>query len=214
MKGGYIYADVLDPVALRSAITRVGLPVLEKTSHVTIVYAPAETMKVRREFDYQKFLNTGPINTTAQKVDLWTDHKGEKILVLRLLSPDLMSRHIFWRTKGLVHTYPVYSPHITLTESLSKDNMKHLDFIIQMLESDLVGSSIKLGGENYTLPKPIKVESRSKLPSIPKLTLSLPGIPVYKPDLDEDEEANMRKHGFNVDSRKRVKALVKDKNEK
>jgi hypothetical protein len=51
----------------------------------------------------------------------WEDHKGRRILVAELQSEEIQALHQVLVAEGLKHSYPEYSPHITLAKDVKLD---------------------------------------------------------------------------------------------
>ncbi|HEY9663994.1 MAG TPA: hypothetical protein V6C65_36550, partial [Allocoleopsis sp.] len=54
----------------------------------------------------------------ADSVKIWEDHKSRYILVLTIRSSKMLQRHKYWNKLGAVHSYSVWTPHLTLSTEL------------------------------------------------------------------------------------------------
>lgn len=168
----------------------------------------------------QKLVEPGRIyECTITQTEVWTDHKGRKILVAKLMGRDLIERNEFWRNKGLHSKWPIYSPHVTLTGPIElPEHKRHLAMYKEIIDSIIGGRKVYFSKETIESPNPLfnpaptdaatakaempkggksKKEKFPGVPNIPSLTLSLP---VRRRKLEQEEEEAVKRHGFNTHS--------------
>ena len=220
---------------IRNLLTGIDLPLYgNRELHVTLIYSPRSAPG--HEFVAEKsehLLEEGPFTAKPLRFEVWTDHKDRKIVVLRMRSTDLTLRHEFWKQQGLLHSFPEYNPHMTITESITNlDHQRGLQGIVEMLNVMLdKNQELVFYREIMDMPKPeykrptgngrrpnevvAKGVNTSKRRG-KKSKTAFPGVhqlknvsevgapPVHYPNLAEDEEGSMKDHGFNIHSYKRL----------
>lgn len=62
-----------------------------------------------------------PFEAYITSIDAWQDHKDRTILVMRVDSPDLVKVNADLQAQGLPHSYPDFSPHITIAKDIDLD---------------------------------------------------------------------------------------------
>ena len=90
--------------------------------HITVIYSekPVSDPKVK----------SGKFAATCREVGYWTGHDGKTYVVAKINSDELHAEHQRLRSLGAEHSFPDYSPHVTLDASegeLSKKLKKSID---------------------------------------------------------------------------------------
>lgn len=83
-------------------------PIQSTTMHVTVLFHQ----------DHLPFGVKPPLDRRCTgslvRLKVWTDHKGKKVLVCEIDSPDLQRLHQELLGEGLAHSFPDYQTHLTL----------------------------------------------------------------------------------------------------
>ncbi len=62
-----------------------------------------------------------PFEAHITSIDTWQDHKDRTIVVLTLDCPELMQVNQALQAQGLTHSYPDFTPHITVAKAIELD---------------------------------------------------------------------------------------------
>jgi hypothetical protein len=84
--------------------------------HSTIVYSKVAALSPEYDTGVQ-------LTARLERFEFWPGHDDEGYLVAVLHSPALVKLHQEWLSKGAVHAFPEYTPHITLVEGLQPNPM-------------------------------------------------------------------------------------------
>jgi len=81
--------------------------------HCTIMYS-------KDERPYERVMPIlDPVKAHLVRFEHWPGHNGDGYLVAMLESEGLQRVHKFWRAMGCEHSFPEYTPHITLKHPCS-----------------------------------------------------------------------------------------------
>lgn len=114
--------------------------------HCTLVYS--EGIKVPDDLAARNVDPSQVYWSYPQEFQAWTDHEGNKIIVLTLESSELQEVHEKWLDLGARHSFPDFNPHITLTkplEGLTDQQVEHTASMFNNLELE----DIPLGSEYF-----------------------------------------------------------------
>lgn len=91
-----------------------GLPTVAEGLHATIVYskkAPSTPSVSDFNPDLEMF---GIINA----VESWVGHNGKTYIVLKVVSPQIVSQNASFQRMGAEHTFVPFTPHVTLSDEV------------------------------------------------------------------------------------------------
>lgn len=132
----------LDSVnTIRGWARSIGLPMdeaRESELHCTVMWSHAIPADARCNPEYS-------VPAELDHLEYWDGHDGDGYIVAVLNSEPLRQLHQKWLTRGCVHSFDDYTPHVTL---LSKIKPSPLMFEKMVQASDrLKGSAVKFYGE-------------------------------------------------------------------
>lgn len=80
--------------------------------HATVIYAPMEAGLPLSASQILQLQSTRLVTAIVTGIELFGPNKDTVVLTLN--SPDLAELNRKWQSAGMVSTYPVYRPHITI----------------------------------------------------------------------------------------------------
>lgn len=132
--------------------------------HSTVMYSKghfARDLSIKAD---QKFV------AFVKGIEFWDGHDGDGYLVVTLDSPDLQALHTEWAARGLVHSFPDYSPHVTLKAKLS-DSVSLQKKMTRVI-SKVKGFKLTFGQQTIEGLKPSKVEADLKPEPIKEMSMA------------------------------------------
>jgi hypothetical protein len=102
-------------------------------------------------------------------IEFWDGHDGDGYLVVTLDSPDLQELNRDWAARGLVHSFPDYSPHVTLKSKLS-DSVSLQQKMTRIIPK-VKGFKLTFGQQTIEGLKPSKVEADLK-PTVKEMSMA------------------------------------------
>ena len=154
--------------------------------HSTVMYSKGHSPHDLSIQPDQKFV------AFIKDIEFWDGHDGDGYLVVTLDSPDLQALHKEWIARGLVHSFPDYSPHVTLKSKLS-DSVS-LQKKMMRVTPKVKGFKFTFGQQTIEGLKPSKVEARTNQQP--------------EPTIQEMSMATTQKFRSLEEIRKRVKELT------
>jgi hypothetical protein len=113
--GLYIWVDPDEQSILKIQKLMAGAPFKTENSteyHTTVLYHKGELpFNIMIPHDH-------PCQARVDSLAVWDDHKGDKIVVALLDSPDLDTIHDQLINEGLTHSFPEYNAHLTLGKNV------------------------------------------------------------------------------------------------
>lgn len=108
----------------------VPVKILESGYHLTVLYSTVYCSAIQVNPDV-------PYTAEFDGFDMFTNKHGEDtVLVCKLKSDEIVRRHEFFRTiYGATHSYPQYSPHVTITYTFNGDvsRLPPITFSIELI---------------------------------------------------------------------------------
>lgn len=170
MPGAYVQViptrDTIQKIRL--ACRGIDLPFyVNEELHCTVMYAPKSMPGSDFLVEKSEHLcEMGPFPALPERVDVWTNHKGKKIVVLRIRSSALTARHEFWVQQGLQPSFPIYNAHVTLTEDIENpEHLRTLDSSVALINAMLDKDSeltFRMEQMEETSPKYARQEERKR----------------------------------------------------
>lgn len=122
-----IYPDASTARWLKNLVVDAPFTITDQKFHVTLMFCRKlhagitfDTMAEMSEPDKEYI-------AFADSVKIWKDHKKRDIVVLTIRSTSLLLRAKFWSKQGATHNFSTWTPHITLSNVLSPDEVSSLD---------------------------------------------------------------------------------------
>jgi hypothetical protein len=161
-----VLPDAKSKINLGHIAKALGVPLSDEDFeelHSTVMYSKGHFARDLSIKPDQKFV------AFIKGIEFWDGHDGDGYLVVTLDSPDLQELNRDWAARGLVHSFPDYSPHVTLKSKLS-DSVSLQQKMTRIIPK-VKGFKLTFGQQTIEGLKPSKVEADLK-PTVKEMSMA------------------------------------------